>query len=118
MQGVDPHRVALAIHESEELPSFCYSCNMYTERIIRVAADEESIVETFLLGQQSPEHTSNVIIYLPECELCSESEIELVEVDYDHQVLTIMVNDRFRERVIQFREMQSGLANDGNADGL
>jgi len=116
MQGVDPNRVALAVHESEEFPSFCYSCNTYTERLIRVTPDKESDVETLLFGQRPPESTTNIIVYLPECELCSELEVELVEVDYEHQTMKIMVHRGFQERVLQLREAQSKL-DDENSDG-
>jgi len=103
-QGLDSNRVVLMLHESEELPSHCYSCNMYTDRLVRIAADEESTLDTLFFGEKSPESTTNVIIFLPECERCSDLEIELVEVDYDHQTMKIMTHAGFRDRVIQFRE--------------
>lgn len=118
MQDVDPNRVALAVHESEEFPSFCYSCNRYTERLIRVTADEESGIETLLFRQRPPESTSNIIIYLPECELCSELEVELVEVDYEHQTMKIMVHWGFQARVFQVREAQSKLDDENSDDDL
>ena len=102
--SVDPSRVALLLYESEELPSYCYSCNMYTERLVRISADEESGLETLFFGEKVPENTTNVIIFLPECELCSDLELELVEVDYDHQSLKIMAHPGFHDRVIQLRE--------------
>jgi Zn finger protein HypA/HybF involved in hydrogenase expression len=104
VQNTDFQRVAFALHESEELPQYCHSCNTATERLIRISADEESTLETLIFGEKSPESTSNVIIYLPECENCSDLEIELVEVDYDHQMMKIMVHKEFRERIFQFRE--------------
>jgi len=105
LQGVDPDQVALAISESEELPTFCYSCNRYTERSIRVSSDQESDLEKALFGLSSPGNTSNVIIHLPQCEECAEwKEPELVGVDYDHQIITIVVHKGFQERVLQLRD--------------
>lgn len=102
-QNTNFRRVAFTLHESEELPSYCHSCNAYTERLVKIAADEESSLDTIIFGENSPEHTSNVIIFLPECENCSDEEIELVEVDYDNQTMKIMVFPGFQERVLQFR---------------
>ena len=31
LEGVDPNRGAFVIHESEELPTYCFSCDRYTE---------------------------------------------------------------------------------------
>ena len=105
LQNVDPNQVALVIAESEELPTFCYSCNRYTERSIRVSGDKESDLETAFLGLASPENTSNVIIYLPQCEECAEwKELELVDVDYDHQAITVVVHKGFQERILQLRD--------------
>jgi hypothetical protein len=105
LQDVDPNQVSLVISESEELPTFCYSCNRYTERTIRASSDKESDLEKALFGWASPENTSNVIIYLPECEECAEwKEPELVNVDYDHQTITIVVHKGFQERVLQLRD--------------
>src|SRR5258706_3469682 len=104
LQGVDPNQVSLTIRESEELPSFCYSCNRYTERQIRVSGDKESDLEKALFGLASPEKTTNVIIYLPQCEECAEwKEPERISVDYEHQAITIVVHKGFREHVLQLR---------------
>ena len=104
LQGVDPNQVPLTIRESEELPSFCYSCNRYTERRIRVSGDKESDLEKALFGLASPEKTTNVIIYLPQCEECAEwKEPERISVDYEHQAITIVVHKGFREHVLQLR---------------
>src|SRR4030095_11195414 len=90
MEGVDPNQTALTIREADELPSFCYSCNMYTERQIRISADKESVMENMVFGSCSPEETSNVIVYIPQCEVCSDlNDPEPVEVDYEHQTMTI-----------------------------
>jgi len=104
LEGVDPNQVSLAIHEAEELPSFCYSCNRYTERLIRVSADQESDLETALFGRSRSENTTNVIIYLPECEDCSNiNEPVKTDVDYDHQTITLLVHKGFRDRVLKRR---------------
>jgi hypothetical protein len=116
-EGVDLNQTSFTIHESEELPSFCYSCNMYTERQIRISGDKESDLEKMLFGPSSPEDTSNVIIYLPQCEVCSElNEPELVEVDYEHQTMTIVVHRGFRERVLQLHDAQSVLDDEKGGD--
>ena len=105
LQDVNPNQVALVISESEELPTFCYSCNRYTERTIRVSSDQESDLEKALFGSASPENTSKVIINLPQCEECAEGNVpELVSVDYDYQTITVVVHKRFQERVLQLRD--------------
>ncbi|MBV6400479.1 MAG: hypothetical protein CNIPEHKO_00766 [Anaerolineales bacterium] len=104
MSGVDLNHVAFFVNESEEFPPCCYSCGRFTERLIRVSSDQESGLETLIFGEQPPENTSNVIVYLPECERCSESEVELIEVDYEHQMMKIMVHRGFRDRVLQYRQ--------------
>lgn len=112
LQGVNPNQVSLSIHESEELPSFCYSCNTFTERYIRVSGDKESDLEVLLFGQSSPEATSNVIINLPQCEQCGEmDDSKPVEVDYEHQKMTFVVHQGFKERVFQLREAQPDIDN-------
>jgi len=113
MAGVDPNRVPLMIHESEDLPLYCYLCNQYTEQEVRVSGDQESVLSKFFMGNVSPEETSNVVIFLPQCESCAETEDpEPVEVDYDMQTMTFAVHAGFRDRVIQFREEQ-GQDDDG-----
>lgn len=103
--GVNPNRVSFLIHESEKLPSYCYSCNQYTEQEVRVSGDQESILSNFLKGDLSPEETSNVVIFLPQCESCAEIEDpEPVDVDYENQTMTFAVHTGFRDRAIQLRE--------------
>jgi hypothetical protein len=105
LAGVNPNKVSFLIYESEELPSYCYSCNQYTEQEVRVSGDQESILSKFLTGDVSPEQTSNVIIFLPQCELCEEVEDpEPIEVDYEKQTMTFLVHARFCDRAIQLRE--------------
>ncbi|HXD11401.1 MAG TPA: hypothetical protein VN653_15150 [Anaerolineales bacterium] len=104
LEDTDPNQVSLVIHEAEEFPSYCYSCNRYTERYIRVSADRESDLEVALLGSPLPENTTNVIIYLPECENCSEINTPTkTGADYDHQTITLIVHKGFRDRVLQQR---------------
>jgi hypothetical protein len=102
--GVNPNKVAFLIYESEELPSYCYSCNQYTEQEVRVSGDQESILSKFLEGDVSPEQTSNVVVFLPQCESCAEMEDpEPIEVDYELQTMTFVVHAGFRDRAIQRR---------------
>lgn len=105
LAGVNPNKVSFLIHESEELPFCCYSCGQYTEQEVRVSGDQESILSKFFMGDISPEETSNVVIFLPQCQFCAEIEDpEPVEVDYDNQTMTFAVHTRFRDQVIQLRE--------------
>ncbi|HRQ23777.1 MAG TPA: hypothetical protein PLF42_10160 [Anaerolineales bacterium] len=106
--GVNPNKVSFLIHESEELPFCCYSCGQYTEQEIRVSGDQESILNKFFMGDISPEDTSNVVIFLPQCEFCAEAEDpEPVEVDYENQTMTFAVHTRFRDQMLQLREDQN-----------
>jgi hypothetical protein len=99
----DPDQVSLTIHESEKLPSFCYSCNLYTERIVRVSGDKESDLQSLLPRKEVD--TSNVIIFLPQCDKCSEEGApEPLDVDYEYQKMTFVVHKGFRERVFQLRQ--------------
>ena len=108
LEDVDPNRVPLVLHESEELPSYCFSCSRYTERKVRVSGDNESILEKFFFGEAAPERTTNVIIFLPQCEQCGElEEPEPTAVDYDRQTMTFAVHTGFRDRVLQLRENAS-----------
>jgi len=105
LRGVDLNQVTLTIRESEKLPSFCYSCNRYTERSIRLSGDRESDLVKAIFGSPLPQNTTNVIIYLPQCEECAEwNEPKKTSVDYEHQTITIVVNKGFRDRVLQSRD--------------
>lgn len=107
LAGVNPNKVSFLIHESEELPLCCYSCGQYTEDEVRVSGDQESILSRFLMRDVLPEETSNVIIFLPQCQFCAEIEDpEPVEVDYESQTMTFAVHTRFRDQVLQLREDQ------------
>lgn len=102
-QDVDPNQVSLTIHESEDLPSFCYSCNLYTDRTVKISGDGESALPS--LFPQPEVDTSNVIIYLPQCDRCAEAgEPEPINVDYEYQKMTFVVHNGFRERVFQLRK--------------
>jgi hypothetical protein len=115
MQDVDPNQVSLSLHESEELPAFCYSCNQYTERHVRVSGDKESDLEKVILGlgilftrpsKRTEVGTTNVIIYLPQCEQCGEyNNPEPIDVDYERQTMTFIVQRGFHDRVFQLRDI-------------
>jgi len=81
MTGVDPNQVPLTVSETEEFPSHCYSCDQYTDQHVRLSSDGESSIERFIFGDRRPEDTTNIIVYLPVCDLCSEKEVELVEAE-------------------------------------
>ena len=107
LTDLDPNKVLFTVHESEDLPSYCHSCNQYTEMEVRVSGDQESILSKFFMGNVSPENTSNVVIFLPMCEFCAETEEpEPIEVDYEKQTMTFVVHAGFRDRVIHIRESQ------------
>lgn len=104
---MNPKMVSFLIYESEDLPTHCYSCDQHTEQEVRISGDQESILSKFLMGGVSPEETSNVIIFLPQCEVCAKIEDpDPVEVDYENQTMTFVVHAGFRDRVIQLREDQ------------
>lgn len=107
LSGVDPNLVSLTIRESEELPAFCFSCDQYTERTIRVSGEKESDFGS--LFAPSDVDTSNVVIYLPQCDTCADQfgEPEPIHVDYEYQKMTLAVHRGFRERVFELRETNS-----------
>jgi hypothetical protein len=108
LQGIDPNQVALTIRESEDLPSYCFSCNRFTERRIRVSADQESDLQNMLFGLPTPDKTTNVIIYLPQCDECAGwKEVEQTGTDYDQQTITLVVHKGFRDHVFQLRNEQA-----------
>ena len=109
-RDVDPGMVSLIVRESDELPPYCYLCNTYTDRYVRIEGDEESPLEKSIriLGslvappkiQETEEGTSNVFIDLPQCESCAELEDPSpLHVDYEYQTMTFLVHTRFKERV-------------------
>jgi hypothetical protein len=118
MTGVDPNQVPLTVSETEEFPSHCYSCDQYTDQYVRLSSDGESSIERFIFGDRRPEDTTNIIVYLPVCELCSEKEVELVEADYDLQTMVIMVHRKFRDRVFHYRENPPRLIDENFDDDM
>ncbi len=105
---VDPTRVSLIVWESDDLPPYCYSCNSYTERYVKVVGDKGtlldsslgSVVSLFMPRRKIEENTSNVFVSLPQCELCAEAgDPSPLNVDYENQNMTFIVNTGFKERV-------------------
>lgn len=105
-EDTDPDQASLTIHESEELPSFCYSCNQFTERTVKISGDTDSGLAS--LFSKNEVDTSNVVIYLPQCDGCSDNGApEPLDVDYEYQKMIFVVHKGFRERVFQFRQTHS-----------
>lgn len=104
ISGVDRDHAPFTVSETEEFPSYCHSCNQYTDRYVRVTSDNETFLEQILFKNSLPEDTTKVFVFLPECELCSDKDVELVDVDYEHQTMKIMVHHGFRDRVLQYRQ--------------
>ena len=107
-EGIEPNKASLIVYESQELPPYCYSCNSYTERYVKVVGDKGtlldrslgSVVSLFVPARKIEEHTSNVFVRLPQCELCAEAgEPSPLYVDYVNQNMTFIVHTGFRERV-------------------
>ncbi len=105
---IDPRLVSLVIRESDDLPPYCYSCNSYTERYVKVVGDKGtlldqsfgSVVSLFVPRRKIEENTSNVFVRLPQCELCAEAgEPSPLYVDYINQNMTFIVNIDFKKRV-------------------
>jgi hypothetical protein len=106
MQDVDPNMVSLTVRESQELPPYCYLCNSYTDRSVRIEGDPEASWETMIRvlvphwKRQTDEGTTNVFINLPQCEVCAEREAPApLYIDYEQQTMTFVVHKDFRERV-------------------
>jgi hypothetical protein len=105
-QDVDPNTVSLTVRESQDLPPYCYLCNSYTERYVKIEGDPEATWETMIRTlvphwkRQTDEATTNVFINLPQCEACAEREEPTpLYVDYDEQTMTFVVHQGFKERV-------------------
>ena len=107
-EDVDPTLVPLIVWESEDLPPYCYSCNSYTERYVKVIGDQgtlldrslASVVSLFVPARKFEENTSNVFVRLPQCEVCAEvKEPSPLYVDYVNQSMTFLVDISFKERV-------------------
>jgi hypothetical protein len=117
---VDPKLLSLIVRESDDLPPYCYLCNSYTERYVKVVGDKGtfldqslgSLVTLFLPTRKIEEDTSNVFVRLPQCETCAElEEPSPLSVDYENQSMTFVVNIGFKERV------QPTIADQEQADG-
>ena len=48
--GVDLNKVAIVVRESQKLPPYCYSCNSYTDRYVRIEGEEEPLWSKIILG--------------------------------------------------------------------
>ena len=96
------------MRESEDLPPYCYLCNSYTKRCVKIVGDKGTFLDQslgaivmFLVPTgKVEEQTSNVFVRLPQCERCAELERPSpLAVDYENQSMTFVVNIGFRERV-------------------
>ncbi len=128
---VNPNMVSMIVREGTQLPTFCSSCNSYTERYVRLQGDQESEIANAILTlaellalhpkwshRNSEVGTSNVYIYLPQCEQCAElGKPEPLEVDYEHQTMKFMVHRSFRDRAYPPKpETGSSEANDPTSE--
>jgi hypothetical protein len=114
-QGVDLNKVAIIVRESEKLPPYCYSCNSYTDRYVRIEGEEEPLWSKIILAigaflflrpswlrrsGQIAENTVNVFIFLPQCEQCAEiGKPKPIHVDFENQQMTFLGSIQFRDRV-------------------
>jgi hypothetical protein len=107
-RAVDHERVSLMVQETDDLPPYCYLCNSYTERYVKIVGDKGTlldrslgaVVTIFLPPGKIEENTSNVFVELPQCETCAElEEPSPIHVDYENQAMTFVVNISFKERV-------------------
>jgi hypothetical protein len=105
---VDPQLVSLTVRESDDLPPYCYLCNSYTDRYVKIVGDTGTLLDKSLSAVVSlvvpilkiEEGTSNVFVRLPQCETCAElEEPSPIHVDYENQAMTFVVNKGFKERV-------------------
>ncbi len=105
---VNTELVSLTVRESDDLPPYCYLCNSYTDRYVKVVGDQGTaldsslgaVVSLLVPTRKIEENTSNVFVRLPQCEVCTErEEPSPLYVDYDHQTMTFIVHKGFRERV-------------------
>ncbi len=108
IHAVNPRLVSLTVRESDDLPPYCYLCNSYTDRYVKVVGDTGTFLEKSLGAVASllaptrkiEEGTSNVFVRLPQCEACAELEEPAPRyVDYESQSMTFIVNIGFKERV-------------------
>lgn len=116
-RGVDPNLTALDVHESSNLPPYCYSCNSPTKRyaniIEKVEIGGDTPLARFLLvlisiltlrvaisNLQTQGKKSSVSIYIPQCERCAQlGKPKPKHVDFEQRAMTFIVHKGFRDRV-------------------
>lgn len=122
---VDLDMASLTVYESQELPPYCYRCNSYTERYVKVVGDKGTlldrslgvVVSLFVPVQKMEENTSNVFVGLPQCEACAELEEPTpIQVDYEDQSMTFVVNIGFKEKVQSASEQEELPESDESID--
>ena len=122
---VDPQVAALVVRELDNLPPYCYSCNSYTERYVKIVGEKGTlldqslgaVVSLLIPTRKIEEDTSNVFVSLPQCEACAEMEEPApLHVDYDTQSMVFVVNIGFKERVQPTPIEQDDSHNDESID--
>ena len=121
-RDVDPQVAALVVRETDHLPPYCYSCNSYTERYVKITGDKGTlldqslgaVVSLLIPTRKIEQDTSNVFVRLPQCEACAEQEEPApLHVDYDTQSMVFVVNIGFKERVQPTPKVADHSDNDG-----
>jgi len=123
--GLDMNKVAITVRESQKLPPYCYSCNSYTDRYVRIEGEEEPLWSKIILGigaflflrpkwlrrsDELDEHTVNVFIFLPQCEQCAEfGKPKPIRVNFEDQQMTFLGSSAFRDRVYPKPEFAASL---------
>ena len=121
-RGVDPNLASLVVHQLDSLPHYCYSCNLPTERNVKIMEKVEiggdSPFAKFLLlvlgiltlrlsilGSRQEGKKSSVLVSMPQCERCAKSgKPKPNYVDFEKQSMTFIVHRGFRERVYRMHE--------------
>jgi len=122
---MDSNQVAITVRESQKLPPYCYSCNSYTDRYVRIEGEEEPLWSKILLGigaflflrpnwlrrsDQIDEQTVNVFIFLPQCKQCAEfGKPKPIRVNFEDQQMTFLGSSGFRDRVYPKQEISAPL---------
>jgi hypothetical protein len=114
LAGVNTNEAALVVHEGQELPSYCMTCNLWTDRYVEVTSDPKTPLDSILDGifflnlksdQSSHAGTTKIYVELPQCEDCAKSgRPNPVEVDYENQTMTFLAHTGFRARVVPTRK--------------
>ena len=117
LTGVNTNETALVVHEGQELPSYCMTCNRWTDRYVQVISDPTTPLDSILGGlfflNLKPDHSSDagttkIYIELPQCEDCAEAgDPKPIEVDYDSQSMTFLVHTGFHDRVVPARKQNT-----------